>query len=147
MKIIDIKIINPDTKAPVSLEDWKKESNPTRAEWIFIETDELKPFLLHKKLADGGRSFTFDEALKAGNTLTRAQGLALYEAKYAANINDILDLIGGDRIRGWVWTCEEDSDPQYNAAYAWFVYLRYGSVNGSTKTNGYQVRLVSAFNS
>ena len=147
MKILDIKIINPDTKAPVSLEDWKKESDPTRAEWILIETDELKPFLLHKKLADGGRSFTFDEALKAGNTLTRAQGLALYEAKYAANINDILDLIGGDRIRGWIWTCEEDSDPQSSAANAWFVNLNGGHVGYSTKTYGYQVRLVSAFNS
>ena len=147
MKVLDIKIINPDTKAPVSLEDWKKESDPTRAEWILIETDELKPFLLHKKLADGGRSFSFDEALKAGNTLTRAQGLALYEAKYTANINDILDLIEGDRIRGWVWTCEEDSDPQYGAAYAWFVGLVNGYVLDNAKTIGYQVRLVSAFNS
>ena len=147
MKIIDIKIINPDTKAPVSLEDWKKESDPTRAEWILIETDELKPFFLHKKLADGGRSFTFDEALKAGNTLTRAQGLALYEAKYAANINDILELIGGDRIRGWVWTCEEDSDPQCTATRAWNVYLNYGHVSSSAKAGGFQVRLVSAFNS
>ena len=53
MQILSIQIIDPDTKAPVSLEDWKKESDPTRAEWILIETDELKPFLLHKKLADG----------------------------------------------------------------------------------------------
>ena len=147
MKIIDIKIINPDTKAPVSLEDWKKESDPSRAEWILIETDELKPFLLHKKLAKDGRYFTFDEALKAGNTLTRAQGLALYEARYAANINDILDLIGGDRIRGWIWTCEEDSDPQCNDTYAWYVYLYDGLVDYNAETLGYRVRLVSAFNS
>ena len=77
--------------------------------------------------AKDGRYFTFNEALKAGNTLTRAQGLALYEARYAANINDILDLIGGDRIRGWIWTCEEDSDPRYSAAYACFVYLYNGN--------------------
>ena len=147
MKILDIKIINPDTKAPVSLEDWKKESDPTRAEWLLIETDELKPFLLHKKLADGGRSFTFDEALKAGNILTRAQGLALYEARCAANANDILALIGGNRIRGWIWTCEEDSDPQYSATNAWYVTLSGGHVNANTKTEEYQVRLVSAFNS
>lgn len=145
MKIIDIKIINPDTKAPVSLEDWKKESDPTRAEWILIETDELKPFLLHKKLADGGRSFTFDEALKAGNTLTRAQGLALYNAKYNG-LREALELIGGDPIRGWVWTCEAD-DPQCSAADAWYVGLNYGNVYYSTKTYGNQVRLVSAFNS
>lgn len=143
MKKLSIRIINPDTKAPVSLEDWKKESDPTRAEWLLIETDELKPFLLHKKLADGGRMFTFDEALKAGNILTRAQGLALYEAKYAANINDILDLIGGDRIRAWVWTCEEDSDPQSNAANAWAVNLYGGHVDNGTKADGYQVRLVA----
>ena len=147
MKIIDIKIINPDTKAPVSLEGWKKESDPTRAEWLLIETDELKPFLLHKKLADGGRVFSFDEALKAGNALTRAQGLALYEARYAANANDILDLIGGDRVRGWIWTCEEDSDPQCSAATAWLVHLYSGNVNSFTKTDGYQVRRASAFNS
>lgn len=146
MKIIDIKIINPDTKAPVSLEDWKKESDPTRAEWILIETDELKPFLLHKKLADGGRSFTFDEALKAGNTLTRAQGLALHNAKYNG-LREVLELIGGDPIRGWVWTCEADDDPQYSATYAWRVYLYNGYVNNYPKTGGFQVRLVSAFNS
>lgn len=146
MKIIDIKIINPDTKAPVSLEDWKKESDPTRAEWILIETDELKPFLLHKKLADGGRSFTFDEALKAGNTLTRAQGLALYNAKYNG-IREVLELIGGDPIRGWVWTCEADDDPQYNASNAWFVSLNDGYVDSNAETNGNQGRLVSAFNS
>lgn len=143
MQILSIRIINPDTKAPVSLEDWEKESDPTRAEWLLIETDELKPFLLHKKLADGGRSLTFDEALKAGNTLTRAQGLALYEARCAANANDILDLIGGDRIRSWVWTCEEDSDPQFNAAGAWLVSLYGGYVNNITKTEGLQVRLVA----
>ena len=143
MQILSIQIIDPDTKAPVSLEDWKKESDPTRAEWILIETDELKPFLLHKKLADSGRSFTFDEALKAGNILTRAQGLALYEARYAANINDILDLIGGDRICGWVWTCEEDSVRQCNATSAWLVHLSYGGVANPTKTTGFQVRLVA----
>ena len=147
MQILSIQIIDPDTKAPVSLEDWKKESDPTRAEWILIETDELKPFLLHKKLADGGRSFTFDEALKADNILTRAQGLALYEARYAANINDILDLIGGDRLRGWIWTCEDDSDPQFSAPYAWGVALDDGYVDDYAKANGCQIRLVSALNS
>ena len=147
MKIISVQIINPDTKAPVSLKDWKKESDPTRAEWLLIETDELKPFLLHKKAADGGRSFTFDEALKAGNTLTRAQGLALYEARYTANANDILDLIGGDHLRSWIWTCEEYSNPQYNDSYAWYMSLNYGCVYGDTENRWYQMRLVSAFNS
>ena len=145
MKILNISILNPDTNKPVSVEEWMKDSNPARAEWILIETDELKPFLLHKRLVADGKVFSFQDALKEGNLLTRAQGLALYEARQAG-INELLSKIDGDTVRGWVWTCEEDSDPDY-ASHAWFVYLYYGLVGYSTKTNGNQVRLVSAFTS
>lgn len=147
MKIVDIQIVHPDTGKPVSVEEWKKEQDPTRAEWVLITTDELKPFQLHKNLAAEGRRFDFTEALMAGNTLTRAQGLALYEARYTAKLNDILLLIAGDEVLGWIWTCEEDSDPQYSATYAWLVYLTGGDVANLTKTYGFQVRLVSAFES
>ena len=34
---------------------------------------------------------------------------------------------------------------QYNATNAWNVNLNNGNVNNNTKTNGHQVRLVSAF--
>lgn len=146
MKTLDIKIINPDTNTLVSVEDWRKEADPTRAEWIVITTDELKPFKLHKKLAADGKDLSFKDALEAGNTLTRAQGLALYNAKYNG-LREALELIGGDPIRGWVWTCEADDDPQYAAAYAWYVGLGSGNVHDLTKTLGSQVRLVSAFNS
>ena len=146
MKILSILIVNPDTNVPVSIEDWKKEADPTRAEWVVIATDELKPFKLHKKLAADGKSLSFKDALEAGNTLTRAQGLALYNAKYNG-LREALELIGGDPVRGLVWTCEADDDPQYNAAYAWYVGLYNGYVYNGTKTNGYQVRLVSAFQS
>lgn len=146
MKIIDLKIINPNTNTLVSVENWRKEADPTRAEWIVITTDELKPFKLHKKLAADGKDLSFKDALEAGNTLTRAQGLALYNAKYNG-LREALELIGGDPIRGWVWTCEADDDPQYNAACAWAVGLFDGHVYIYNKTYGRQVRLVSAFNS
>ena len=146
MKTLDIKIINPDTNTLVSVEDWRKEADPTRAEWIVITTDELKPFKLHKKLAADGKDLSFKDALEAGNTLTRAQSLALYNAKYNG-LREAMGLIGGDPIRGWVWTCEADDDPQSSATYAWVVALNYGHVNYTTKAAGYQVRLVSAFNS
>lgn len=143
MKTLSIQIINPDTNAPVSVEDWKKESDPTRAEWVLIITDELKPFKLHKKLACEGKSVSFNKALKAGNTLTRAQGLAVYNAIYNG-LKEALNLIGGDPLRSWVWTCEADDDPQYSAPTAWYVGLYDGHVYLHTKTNGHQVRLVSA---
>lgn len=146
MKTLSIQIINPDTNALVSVEDWRKEADPTRAEWIVITTDELKPFKLHKKLAADGKALSFKDALEAGNTLTRAQGLALYNAKYNG-LREALEMIGGDPIRGWVWTCEADDDPRCNAAYAWSVYLGGGGVGDDAKTIGFQVRLVSAFES
>lgn len=146
MKTLAIQIINPDTNALVSVEDWRKEADPTRAEWIVITTDELKPFKLHKKLAADGKALSFKDALEVGNTLTRAQGLALYNAKHNG-LREALELIGGDPIRGWVWTCEADDDPQYDATGAWHVSLNNGNVRSCTKTYGYQVRLVSAFES
>lgn len=146
MKILDIQIIHPETGKPVSVEDWKKESDPTHAEWVLITTDELKPFKLHKNLAENGREFDFNEAIKAGNKLTRAQGIALYEAKNTAALNDILVLIGGDKIGRCVWTCEADTyNAQYNAAAAWNVNLSGGYVYNDTKSDGIQVCLVSAF--
>lgn len=144
MKILNIAIINPDTKAPVSLEEWKKDANPTRAEWVLIETDELKPFCLAKKKENGGKDVDFNTALKLGNTMTRAQGLAIYDAKYSG-LDEAMELIGGDYVSGWTWTCEADADPQYYASDGWLVNLSNGYVNYYTKSYGLQVRLVSAF--
>ena len=111
---------------------------------MLIETDELKPFCLAKKKENGGKDVDFNTALKLGNTMTRAQGLAIYDAKYSG-LDEAMELIGGDYVGGWTWTCEADADPQFNASYAWFVYLHNGYVIYNTKTNGHQVRLVSAF--
>lgn len=144
MKILNVAIINPDTKAPVSLEEWKKDANPTRAEWVLIETDELKPFCLAKKKENGGKDVDFNTALKLGNTMTRAQGLAIYDAKYSG-LDEAMELIGGDYVGGWTWTCEADADPQCNASSAWRVNLDTGYVYDNAKTLGHQVRLVSAF--
>lgn len=143
MKIISIQIINPDTNAPVSVEDWKKDKKPTRAEWVVITTDELKPFKLHKKLASKGKFLDFREALEGGNTLTRAQGVALYNAEYNG-LREAMVLIGGDPIPGLVWTCEEDDDHQDDATYAWFVNLNFGYMYRTSKLAGYQVRLVAS---
>ena len=144
MKILNVAIINPDTKAPVSLEEWKKDADPTRAEWVLIETDELKPFCLAKKKENGGKDVDFNTALKLGNTMTRAQGIAIYDAKYSG-LDEAMKLIGGDYVGGWTWTCEADADPQYDASGAWLVSLLGGYVTTGAKPDGFQVRLVSAF--
>lgn len=143
MKIKSIQIINPATKEPISVEEWAKQQDPTRAEWVLIETDELRPFCLNKKLAGDGKDYTFNEALDAGNKLTRAQGLAIYDARYHGLV-EAMALIGGEDPCEWVWTSEEDADPQYNASDAWRVDLANGNVYSHSKTYGRQVRLIAS---
>ena len=148
MQILSIQIIDPETDTPVSVDTWEKDSHPTRAEWLLITTDELAPFLLHKKLvkgAEGSKLLTFDEALRAGNTLTRAQGIALCEARATTSINTILDVIGGDRLHDWIWTCEVDSTMwrSETSTNAWNVYLPSGDVETGTKSIRCNARLVA----
>lgn len=141
MKIKNITIIDPATGRPVSLEGWKKVENPTSAEKVLIETDELAPFCVSKKRIEERK--TWPEAVEAGAP-TRAQALAIYDARHAG-LDEALKLIGGDEAVEITWTCEEDKDPNY-ATHAWSVSLNTGYVNDSTKTYGFRVRPVSAFN-
>jgi hypothetical protein len=141
MKIKNISIIDPATGRPVSLEDWKKVENPTSAEKVLIETDELAPFCVSKTRIEERK--TWPEAVEAGAP-TRAQALAIYNARHAG-LGEALKLIGGDEAVEITWTCDEDKDPNY-ATHAWTVYLDDGYVNANTKTRGIRVRPVSAFN-
>lgn len=141
MKIKNISIIDPATGRPASLEDWKKVENPTSAEKVLIETDELAPFCVSKTRIEERK--TWPEAVEAGAP-TRAQALAIYDARHAG-LDEALKLIGGDEAVEITWTCDEDKDPNY-ATYAWRVYLTSGGVHTFTKTYGFRVRPVSAFN-
>lgn len=141
MKIERIAIIDPATGRPVSLEDWKKVENPTSAEKVLIETDELAPFCVSKTRI--GERKTWQEAVEAGAP-TRAQALAIYDACFAG-LDEALKLIGGDEADEATWTCDEDKDPNY-ATFAWRVHLYDGHVIDYSKTSGLRVRPVSAFN-
>ncbi len=39
-------IINPDTQKPVSIEEWAKDADPTRAQLLLVDTGE-KLSLIH----------------------------------------------------------------------------------------------------
>lgn len=141
MKIERIAIIDPATDRPVSLEDWKKVENPTSAEKVLIETDELAPFCVSKTRIEERK--TWQEAVEAGAP-TRAQALAIYDARFAG-LDEALKLIGGDEAVEVTWTCDEDRDSNY-AAYAWGVSLYLGLVDYDAMAAGFRVRPVSAFN-
>lgn len=140
-----VTVISPETGEENILENI---GNPQDVEWIVIENTKYHfKFKLHKKSLG---VLTYRDAIEetaklGGRPGTRFELITLYNAIMTCGLNDILEAIGGDQLKGFHWTEESDEDPQYNAANAWHVTLGYGGVYGYTKTRGYQVRLVSAF--
>ena len=127
---MEIYVINPDNNKPVSVEEWKKESNPTRAEFVAISvTGGI--LVIKKKRLPG--NYTFEEAEKACADLdsfcgaafrspTRKECIDIYDARFQG-LDEAIELVGGDPIKGgWIWTCERDTDPEYNVNSAWFFY-------------------------
>lgn len=143
MKIEAIKIINPDTQEPVAVEDWRRQENPARAEWVLIETDELRPFCLHKYLLAGGRFMTFGEALDEGNMLTIDQAVAVYVARFHG-LKEAMDLIGGIGLRLNIWTCERDRGLCF-APVAHTASLRTGTCDYIKMTDYYQALCVTPY--
>ena len=130
-------IINPDNNKPVSIEDWRKDKNPIRAQLLAVETDDGHLLVLSKSYLPGLHEF--DEAQKAaadfkpleGVTFrcpTRKDCIDLYDARFQG-LDEAVKLTGGDfcnRTDGnWFWTAERDADPRY-ANFAWFFYGTYG---------------------
>lgn len=130
---MDIYVINPDNNNPVLVEEWKKENNPTRAEFVAIRV-EGGILILKKNRLPG--SYTFEEAERACAGLspigdasfrcpTRKECIDIYDARFQG-LDEALELVGGDPIRGLFWTCERDADPRYNVNNAWFFSGTYG---------------------
>ena len=136
---MEIYVINPDNNKPVPVEEWKKESDPTRAEFVAISvTGGI--LVIKKKRLPG--NYTFEEAEKAcadldplcGSPLrspTRKECIDIYDARFQG-LDEALDLVGGDPIRGLFWTCERDPDPRYNVDDAWF----FGGTSGYLSNDG-----------
>lgn len=134
---MEIYVINPDNNKPVSVEEWKKESDPTRAEFVAISvTGGI--LVIKKKRLPG--NYTFEEAEKACADLepfcgaafrspTRKECIDIYDARFQG-LDEAIELVGGDPIKkGWIWTCERDTDPEYNVNNAWFFYGASGALN------------------
>ena len=127
-------IINPDNGKPVSIEEWRKDQDPTRAQLLGIETDEGRTILTSKSYLPG--SYNFQEAQKACEEFTtpklassglifraptRKESIDLYDARFQG-LNEAVKLTGGDfatKSRTH-WTCERDADPRYGASGAWY---------------------------
>ena len=140
-----VTVISPATGEENILENI---GNPQDVEWIVIENTKYNfKFKLHKKSLGvlTYRQAVGETAKLGGRPGTRFELITLYNAIMTRGLNDILESIGGDQLKGFHWTEESDEDPQYDAAGAWRVDLTTGYVNLSNKSYGGRVRLVSAF--
>ncbi len=102
MKIVKISIISPDTDKPVSVEEWKNDPDPSRAKWVLIETDELKPFRLYKHSAQSAPVCPPED----GEFPSLAQAFAVAVAMHNG-LTGVVDLIGGNISAELIWTKED----------------------------------------
>ena len=125
-------IINPDNNKPVTIDEWRKESDPTRAQLLAIETDDAHLLVMSKSYLPG--EFTFEEAQKACAAFitastpnginfrcpTRKECIDIYDARFQG-LDEAIKLTGGDYAkRGrYHWTGDRDADPNY-ASNAWY---------------------------
>ena len=136
-------IINPDNNKPVTIDEWRKESDPTRAQLLAIETDDAHLLVMSKSYLPG--EFTFEEAQKACAAFTpgdqpglnfrcptRKECIDIYDARFQG-LDEAIELIGGNYARrksgNRFWTSERDADPRYYASFAWFSYGSVGILN------------------
>lgn len=137
-------IINPDNGKKTTIEEWRKEADPTRATVLAIETDDDHLLLISKSYLPG--MFEWEEAQKAcadfkpegldGITFrapTRKETIDIYDARFQG-LDEAIELTGGNyahRKEGnWYWTADRDADPNY-AHYAWCSGGSNGYLGGS----------------
>ena len=133
-------IINPDNNKPVTIDEWSKEANPTRAQLLALETEDGHLLVMSKSYLPGDH--TFEEAQKVcaefkpidGITFrcpTRKECIDIYDARFQG-LDEAIKLTGGDYAkRGrYHWTGDRDADPDY-ADYAWYSGGNYGCLDSS----------------
>lgn len=156
-RTFNIAIVNPDNGEIVPVDEWKKEQNPTRASVVCLNIGGRVWLAIAKCNADGGKEHNFDEANDIASKVTfdgcdgatfrlptRHECVDIYDARFAG-LDDALFLIGGDPLTRWFWTCESDTDPEYNATYAFLFSGARGHLVDGNECGSLAVRPVSAF--
>jgi hypothetical protein len=142
--MMQIYIINPDTKKPVSIEDWRKDESPTRAQLLAIETEDGNLLIMSKSYLPG--EYTFEEAQKACASFIPLEGIPfmapsrkecidIYDARFQG-LDEAIKLTGGDYAKrgSFHWTGDRDTDPNY-PINAWCSYGYVGDIRYSNVCN------------
>ena len=146
-------IVNPDNNKLVSIEDWRKEEDPTRAQLLAVETDDDHLLVMSKSFLPG--EFTFEEAQEAAAAFrpmegiifrcpTRKECIDLYDARFKGGLDEAVKLTGGEfgKPGRWFWTCERDADPNY-AYNAWIFFGSSGTLSYNYVPNASRCQAVT----
>lgn len=163
-----IFIVNPANGEFVSLADWRNTENPTSAEFVAIVREDKSGIIIAKDpvKVDGEINFDWNKAVElakafkastnlGGNVgpegfrlMDRREALDIYDARFQG-LDEALALIGGTPLNEggarWMWTEDEDPDPEYNSHGAFLFYGYTGNVYNYGKYGTFTVRPVSAF--
>lgn len=133
-------IINPDTKQPVTIDDWRKDQNPTKANLVLLDLDGYK-LLMAKNHSEErywqdannyAAEFTAD-GFSGFRLRTRKENIDICDCRFLGQLDEALKLIGGNANRGWSWGRERSTDPAYSDQCAWSFY---GGSGGAGYANG-----------
>ena len=162
-----IFIVNPANGGFVSLVDWCNTENPTSAEFVAIVREDKSGIIIAKDpvKVDGEINFEWKKAVELAKAFKpatdvaalavegfrlpdRREALDIYDARFQG-LDEALSLIGGTPLyegdARWMWTEDEDPDPEYNSNNAVVFYGTNGVVDNYSKYNAFTVRPVSAF--
>ena len=162
-----IFIVNPANGEFVSLADWRNTENPASAEFVAIVREDKSGIIIAKDpvKVDGEINFEWKKAVELAKAFKpatdvaslavegfrlpdRREALDIYDARFQG-LDDALALIGGTPIHTgdarWVWTEDEDPDPEYSSNGAFIFSGYYGTVDIYRKCGAGAVRPVSAF--
>lgn len=131
-------VINPDTQKPVSIEEWAKDADPTRAQLLLVDTGAKRIIVRKAFLPEGEVDFNraqelcaayrpFPESPFTFRAPTRKECIDLYDARFLGGLDEAVRLTGGDygHKDKWFWTCERDADPAYSKS-AWYSFGNFG---------------------
>lgn len=163
-----IFIVDPATGNLVAPENWAEMKNAKDAEFVAIKREDGSGIIIAKNpvSVDGNVNFDWNKAVElakafkastnlGGNVgpegfrlMDRREALDIYDARFQG-LDDALDVVGGTPLNEgdarWMWTEDEDPDPEYNSYGAFLFNGDYGGVGHSHKSNTTTVRPVSAF--
>lgn len=147
--IMKTYIINPDNGKKTTLDEWRKDSDPTRATVLAIETDDDHLLLISKSYLPG--RYDFEGAQKACADFkpeglesitfrapTRKETLDIYDARFLGGLDEAIELTKGNYAKApsnLFWTSERDADPRYGASVAWYANGNYGCLYNSSLCN------------